>query len=131
MRDSSTAGGPQNENRKTLSSPISWRLGGAVVFSRSLRAGGGANVSRKRKLRYVRSPVTRPAVLTMMLGAALLGAGCGRRAPVFPPPPASIPSPGPASDEVLFKQGLAAFHQGTPESYTRAADAFRAALRFK
>src|SRR5262249_28621071 len=38
--------------------------------------------------------------------------------------PATVVTPPP---DVLYKSGLAAFHEGTPEGYTRAADAFRRA----
>jgi len=52
---------------------------------------------------------------------------CGRRAnvaaPVFAPPE--------PEDEVSYRQGLEAFHQGTPEAYTRSAEAFRKASALK
>src|SRR5262249_50189069 len=41
------------------------------------------------------------------------------------------PVPGPAPYEVLYNEGLSAFHLGTPEGYARAADAFRKASALK
>jgi len=51
----------------------------------------------------------------------LFAAGCGRRHIAAAPPPIG-PTP-----ESLYTSGLAAFHEGTPDGYTRAADAFRRA----
>ncbi len=66
-----------------------------------------------------------PRILTILITALLSPAACGRRAAVAPPPAAVAPVRTPES---LYAAGLAAFHQGTPESYARAAEAFRAAL---
>ena len=52
---------------------------------------------------------------------------CGRRANVAAP----VLAPRQAEDEVSYRQGLEAFHQGTPEAYTRAAEAFRKASVLK
>src|SRR5262245_21289584 len=43
----------------------------------------------------------------------------------------NVSVPGPPLYEVLYNEGLSAFHLGTPEGYTRAADAFRRASALK
>jgi tetratricopeptide (TPR) repeat protein len=58
---------------------------------------------------------------TGALAVVLLAAACGRHHVVAAPP---ITGPTPES---LYASGLAAFHEGTPTGYTRAADAFRVA----
>jgi len=58
-----------------------------------------------------------------MLAASLFIGGCGRRVAVAPPP---VPTP-----ESFYTEGLSAFHEGTPESYTRAIDAFRRASKMQ
>jgi tetratricopeptide (TPR) repeat protein len=75
--------------------------------------------------------VTRRIVLIGIL--LILTQSCGRRtnvaapaAPAVPPPAASE-----AEDKTLYRQGLEAFHQGTPEAYTRAAESFRKAAALK
>src|SRR5947208_604793 len=61
-----------------------------------------------------------------ILGLVIITAGCGRRKTAVSPP--IVPTPAAASQpETLFKQGLSAFHLGTPDGYTRAADSFRKA----
>jgi tetratricopeptide (TPR) repeat protein len=59
----------------------------------------------------------------------LLAATCVKRAV---PVTSSVPvAPVVLQDETLYKQGLAAFHEGTPDGYTRAAEAFRQASQLK
>jgi tetratricopeptide (TPR) repeat protein len=55
----------------------------------------------------------------------LITSGCGRRTSAALLTTA-VPEP-----ESLYSQGLADFHQGTPESYMKAAAAFRSAWRLK
>src|SRR5437016_9746906 len=62
-----------------------------------------------------------------ILAVALLVSGCGRRVAVSTPRTAQ-PSPV-TTAESLYMQGLSAFHRGTPDAYTEAAEAFRAALK--
>src|SRR5215471_136247 len=52
---------------------------------------------------------------------------CGRRANVAAP----VVAPSEPEDEVSNRQGFEAFHQGTPEAYTRAAEDFRKASALK
>ncbi len=63
-------------------------------------------------------------VLSCVLILFLAGA-CGRRVAVRNPQVPAHP------EEALYKQGLDLFHQGTPEGYARAADAFRKASALK
>src|SRR6266699_5310818 len=56
---------------------------------------------------------------------AVLASACGRRTAAL------APSASLREDETQYKQGLAAFHEGTPEGYARAADAFRKASALK
>ncbi len=60
-------------------------------------------------------PRVRRSVITATL-CLLAAAGCVRS-----------PAVGPRVQESLFRDGVRAFHQGTPEGYRRAADAFRSA----
>jgi tetratricopeptide (TPR) repeat protein len=71
--------------------------------------------------------VTRRIVLIGIL--VILTQSCGRRTNVAAP--AAPPAPSEAEDEALYRRGLEAFHQGTPEAYTRAAEAFRKASVLK
>src|ERR1700688_926160 len=65
------------------------------------------------------------------MGFALLGillmiaSSCGRRTNV------AAPIATPPEDEVLYRQGLEAVHQGTPEAYARAAEALETASALK
>jgi tetratricopeptide (TPR) repeat protein len=64
----------------------------------------------------------------VLIGVLLmLAQSCGRRANVAAP----VSAPPEPEDEVLYRQGLEAFHQGTPEAYTHAAEAFRKASALK
>src|SRR5690242_7696752 len=55
---------------------------------------------------------------------------CGKRTVTVAPPATPI-TPAVAKDEVLYADGLAAFHEGTPEGYSRAIEAFRQASQAK
>ena len=55
----------------------------------------------------------------------LISSGCGRRTNV------ALPSTAAPQPESLYTQGLADFHQGTPEGYMKAAAALRTAWRLK
>src|SRR5215831_8774795 len=59
----------------------------------------------------------------------ILTESCGRRTNIGAPVATAVVAP--REDEVLYRQGLEAFHQGTPEAYTRAAEAFRKASALK
>lgn len=61
---------------------------------------------------------------TLILAVALSISSCHRRVNVAAPPL-------PPNPEIFYNEGLTAFHQGTPESYTRAAESFRTALKLK
>jgi len=55
----------------------------------------------------------------------MIAASCGRRTN------GAAPTVAPPEDEVLYRQGLEAFHQGIPEAYARAAEAFQKASALK
>jgi tetratricopeptide (TPR) repeat protein len=64
----------------------------------------------------------------VLIGVLLiLAQSCGRRTKVAAP----VVAPPEPEDEVLYRQGSEAFHQGTPEAYTRAVEAFRQASALK
>src|SRR2546426_1560629 len=60
-----------------------------------------------------------------VIAISVLASACGRRTAAL------APSASLGEDETRYKQGLAAFHEGTPEGYARAADAFRKASALK
>lgn len=62
--------------------------------------------------------------LIFALTGLLIATGCGRKIPLAAGP--TIPQ-----DELLYRQGLSAFHEGTPEGYARAVDAFRRAAAIR
>jgi tetratricopeptide (TPR) repeat protein len=64
----------------------------------------------------------------VLIGVLLMSVqSCGRRAKVAAP----VLAPPEPEDEGWYRQGLEAFHQGTPVAYTRAAEAFRKASTLK
>ena len=59
-----------------------------------------------------------------------LAAACRKHTVPIAPSTVAI-APAVPNDEVLQAEGLAAFHEGTPEGYSRAIDAFRQASKLK
>jgi tetratricopeptide (TPR) repeat protein len=69
--------------------------------------------------------MTARILIATILATALLMVGCGRRTVV------SVPLATTPTAESLNTEGVSAFHEGTPEGYTRAVDAFRRASKLK